>query len=762
VSTDLGSVGSTRDGAPDLERLLTLDVSAVRLVALAGVGLLITTYASVLYYFIEVTGNPGTFLTLSAGSLAVATVLSGLLRVRTATLLAGGLLATGLAVYLFSLPQNPPLVPLATDVLALLSGESLLLIANVDVWVLTVAPAPLFLTWYLALRRWYVGAVLAGGAPLVFLVLTGDAANITALLGVLGAIVGVAVGDMDRRGDSLSAAEPLALVLAMTILLSGLAPVVPSGPSSQASSWSSFQDGNGGPSTLEGSLVGADSDLAIQGDLSLSSDVRFRVQSSESNYWRVGSYDRFTGSEWLRTGGSSGYSGPEPGPPGRSREVRQTVTLYDNMGVLPAAWKPVSVGGSAASQVRVTEHDGFQVSGSLSANESYTVRSEVPVAGQQALRTAGTNYSGGVSDRYTNLPANTPGRVNETTARLTANADNPYETAQVIERWLENSKSYSLEVDRPDGNVADEFIFDMEAGYCTYFATAMVTMLRTQDIPARFAVGYTPGERVDADEWVVRGYNAHAWVEAYFPDVGWVRFDPTPAGPREQTEQQSLAEARAENQTDVDLNDTGGEEWTPTPTATPAPLTPEPNTPVGRVPNDDRLTPNTPNLNSPNAGPGVGDLNDTDTVGPNGTVNPGDSPDADAGGGSSGPLGGLPQPSREEAALGGIFMLGVVAGLRRTGVTGRLYRAVWLRYQPRGGDPRADAERAFDRLEYVLGERYRPREPGETTRQYLAAIGADERARAVSDIRERARYAGSVSREEADEAISTVDEIVAG
>ena len=72
-----------------------------------------------------------------------------------------------------------------------------------------------------------------------------------------------------------------------------------------------------------------------------------------------------------------------------------------------------------------------------------------------------------------------------------------------------------------------------------------------------------------------------------------------------------------------------------------------------------------------------------------------------------------------------------------------------------------DAERAFERLEYLLERRYRARKPGETPRQYLADIGADERARTIAAIHERARYAGSVSREDADQAVSLVDDLVA-
>ena len=88
--------------------------------------------------------------------------------------------------------------------------------------------------------------------------------------------------------------------------------------------------------------------------------------------------------------------------------------------------------------------------------------------------------------------------------------------------------------------MADTFIFEMEEGYCEYFATAMTTMLRTQGIPARYTVGYTTGQEIDDNTYEVRGMNAHAWVEVYFPEVGWVRFDPTPGGERLEAQQDAL------------------------------------------------------------------------------------------------------------------------------------------------------------------------------------------------------------------------------
>lgn len=104
-------------------------------------------------------------------------------------------------------------------------------------------------------------------------------------------------------------------------------------------------------------------------------------------------------------------------------------------------------------------------------------------ASPQQLQTAGSDYPDSIQDDYTQVPDSTPGRVGERTERLTANADTPYQTSRVVEQYLESNKNYSLDVDRPRGNVADSFRFEMDAGYCTYYATAMVTMLRTQTTP---------------------------------------------------------------------------------------------------------------------------------------------------------------------------------------------------------------------------------------------------------------------------------------
>ena len=73
------------------------------------------------------------------------------------------------------------------------------------------------------------------------------------------------------------------------------------------------------------------------------------------------------------------------------------------------------------------------------------------------------------------------------------------------------------------------FLFVRKQGHCEYFASSMAVMLRTLGIPSRMVNGFRTGEFNDlTSQYVVRASNAHSWVEAYFPNYGWVAFDPTP------------------------------------------------------------------------------------------------------------------------------------------------------------------------------------------------------------------------------------------
>ncbi|RXK47325.1 transglutaminase TgpA family protein [Halorientalis pallida] len=691
--------------------------------ALLSTGLLLFSFTFPLYEIIDVVGDPSTFLLVVAVTLLLATGLSRVVGAWTALPVGLALLLLGLWMYASALPADVVAQQdrILGDVVSLLMGLSVLRLQMIELFALAYTPAPVLLTWYLALRRRYVGTALVGGAALTFFVLTGDVETLVALLGVLGAVGTIGFGRLERFGGTDRAIETMAVVLAAMVVVTMLVSVVPGGTGTPFGLF-----GTSSTETIEGSLINSDQRVSIQGSISLSPEVRFTVESPREAYWRTGAYDRYTGDGWVRTGSTLDYRGELSSPPGEDRVLEQEVTIESEIGAMPAAWKPVSVSDGVAGDTSVTSLGGIQPTRAFGPGDSYSVVSRQPVAAPSRLQRGGDDYPRQIESRYTNLPASTPDRVATRTRQIqdAADADTAYETARAVESYLEREKGYSLDVERPEGDIADSFLFEMNQGYCTYYATTMVTMLRTQNIPARFVVGYTTGEEVDSGTYQVRGLDSHAWVEVYFADVGWVKFDPTPAGPRQDAEREQI---------DGGGGDAGNGDDDPEPTTEP-PSTPEPTT-RDQNPNTPGSTPST--IQTP-------------------------ATDGNAQRTTSDGSGGIPlpePPSREEAALILVVLAGVAAGARRLGLSERAYRAVWVRWQPRA-DPASDVQRAFERVEYVLAREERPRRDGETPRQYLTAIDADEDVERVYRLHERARYAGEVTAGLADDAVAAANEIV--
>ncbi|MFC4549796.1 transglutaminaseTgpA domain-containing protein, partial [Halorussus sp. GCM10023401] len=291
-----------------------------------------------------------------------------------------------------------------------------------------------------------------------------------------------------------------------------------------------------------GSLAGANDSSAFR---SRNAETHFTVRSSVASYWRTGAYDTYTGDGWKRTGGRKPYAGPltDGGIPGR--RVRYRVTLDRPATALPSVWRATSLSRPSSADLYVTDQRAFETDESVPAGTTYTGVSHVPPRDPAVLRAAGRDYPDRIRSEYTQLPAETDRRLGRFTRNLTRDATSPYETAVRVESWLESNKRYSLNVSQPpDGDVASQFVFEMDAGYCEYFATAMTAMLRSQGVPARYVVGYSTGQRVGENAYRVRGLNAHAWVEVYFPDVGWVRFDPTPGAERLRSERRAFERQR--------------------------------------------------------------------------------------------------------------------------------------------------------------------------------------------------------------------------
>ncbi len=161
----------------------------------------------------------------------------------------------------------------------------------------------------------------------------------------------------------------------------------------------------------------------------------------------------------------------------------------------------------------------------------YEGTSSLPIIPPSELRQASQVYPAPIRDEYLQLPHLDP-RIKPLAESVTAHSTNDYDRAATIRNYLISHYSYTLDLSGPraDDPLAN-FLFVRRAGHCEYFASAMTIMLRSIGVPARYVTGFLPGEYNDVGgDYIIRGSDAHAWVEVYFPKYGWVTFDPTPPG----------------------------------------------------------------------------------------------------------------------------------------------------------------------------------------------------------------------------------------
>ncbi|MGG5358825.1 MULTISPECIES: transglutaminase-like domain-containing protein [unclassified Enterococcus] len=133
------------------------------------------------------------------------------------------------------------------------------------------------------------------------------------------------------------------------------------------------------------------------------------------------------------------------------------------------------------------------------------------------------------------LPENLPERISDLAEEITASSATLLEKTEAIEKYLNVSGDFRYSrIDTPHTpsgrDYVDYFLFDSKVGYCDNFSSAMVVLLRTLDIPARWTKGFSTGTRTENDEestYTIRNSHAHSWPEVFFPGVGWIPFEPT-------------------------------------------------------------------------------------------------------------------------------------------------------------------------------------------------------------------------------------------
>jgi transglutaminase-like putative cysteine protease len=263
-------------------------------------------------------------------------------------------------------------------------------------------------------------------------------------------------------------------------------------------------------------------------------------QSSPTRYWRGTTYEIYTGQGWTTGPLESQNIGPFQSLEAGSQS--STIPTHQATGSLVqefvrarpediriyAANRPVQLDQPVESWWRAYG-DLAHLTGKL---ERYTVVSHPPGPTINELRASSLitqNLKLGDAERYLNLPPNLPQRIQDLAHQVVGDAPTPYDKTRAIEAFL-RAYPYNLDLPDPptDRDLVDYFLFDLQEGYCDYYASAMVVMARAVGVPARLASGYAQGAyNHELGRWVVTEKDGHSWVEVYFEGIGWVEFEPT-------------------------------------------------------------------------------------------------------------------------------------------------------------------------------------------------------------------------------------------
>jgi transglutaminase-like putative cysteine protease len=287
-----------------------------------------------------------------------------------------------------------------------------------------------------------------------------------------------------------------------------------------------------------------------------------RAASNVRYYWRSRVYDTYDVG-WSNTMTSQDFVSPDefnlslPEYENRASSTFSITTLFPIQNLhTPSQPEWVSRPGDAFYAVNSdgsVDLSHVKADPVLLAGDTYRVTASLTAASQKELQEAGTDYPSWVTERYLQLPDTITERTILLAEELAVGQDNPYDITQAITDFLRVQLKYSDTIPSPpDGQEPiDWVLFDHKQAFCNYYASAEIIMLRSLGIPARLAVGYAEGERtsvggiqdiptldpggvnipqniqIQNDIFNVAHRDAHAWPEVYFPNIGWVEFEPT-------------------------------------------------------------------------------------------------------------------------------------------------------------------------------------------------------------------------------------------
>lgn len=271
----------------------------------------------------------------------------------------------------------------------------------------------------------------------------------------------------------------------------------------------------------------------------LSDRVVMTVASPVASFWRSEVYDLWDGSRWSRSAGRGGsfltdatVTPPPEDLAGNNGEPFETEVRIEAgfATALPIAPSPVAV--TAGNHRLAQRTDGTVVAVDEPLGRGATYRStsrRLPLDPDLLAEYGRRRVPSGVEAQYAQSPVATE-RTVELAREITDGTDGTYEAVLALEAWMGENTRYDIAAPlSPSGvDVVDHFLFESRLGWCEQIASSLVVMARSVGVPARLATGYVPGEwDALSGRFIVREQDAHSWAEVWFPEVGWVPFDPT-------------------------------------------------------------------------------------------------------------------------------------------------------------------------------------------------------------------------------------------
>lgn len=300
----------------------------------------------------------------------------------------------------------------------------------------------------------------------------------------------------------------------------------------------------------------------------------FKVATEEKQYWRIETKDVYTGKGWdnsteenqaLQKNGNihlqTFFDGVETEEQMAFIEFGGDIDL--NKTVYPYGVSEIKTNDMVQyyldvnTEVIHAKRDDKQVHVPV-----YKMTFDKPTFDITAMREITEQDPSHIRERYTQLPSDLPERVHELAEEITNAYDNRYDKAKAMEQYFGQAgfvyQIANVAVPDEDQDYVDQFLFDTEAGYCDNYSTSMAVMLRTLDIPSRWVKGFTGGEKISdtpslpsENVYEITNANAHSWVEVYFPEVGWVPFEPTQGFNNLSEFEQPITRPGEEEETDV-------------------------------------------------------------------------------------------------------------------------------------------------------------------------------------------------------------------